>query len=134
MNRISIRGVLMLVGAAVGVSAILGVSTSAWATTSTASNRALGAKLVASHGWSKAEFKCVDSIFTRESSWRTNAQNKSSGAYGIPQALPAKKLASAGKDWRTNPSTQIKWGLGYIKSRYGTPCKAWSTWQKQHWY
>ena len=73
------------------------------------------------------QFSCLDDIWTRESGWRWNAAN-ASGAYGIPQALPGDKMASAGADWQTNPATQIKWGLGYIQSTYGTPCSAWSFW------
>jgi hypothetical protein len=64
-------------------------------------------------------------LWQRESGWRYNAENPS-GAYGIPQALPGSKMATAGADWQTNPATQIKWGLGYIQSRYGTPCSAWA--------
>ena len=71
------------------------------------------------------EFTCVDKIWTQESNWQWNAENPTSGAYGIPQSLPASKLATAGDDWKTNPATQIKWGLKYIKERYGTPCAAW---------
>ena len=74
------------------------------------------------------QFSCLDNIWTRESGWRVNAAN-ASGAYGIPQALPGSKMATAGADWQTNPATQIKWGLGYIQSKYGTPCNAWSFWQ-----
>jgi hypothetical protein len=81
----------------------------------------------------KTEFGCLDDIWTRESGWRYNAEN-ASGAYGIPQALPGSKMASAGSDWLTNPATQIKWGLGYIKGTYGTPCDAWSFWQAHGWY
>ena len=81
----------------------------------------------------KTEFGCLDNIYTRESGWRYNAEN-ASGAYGIPQALPGSKMASAGADWQTNPATQIKWGLGYIKSIYGTPCGAWSFWQAHGYY
>ena len=81
----------------------------------------------------KTEFGCLDNIWTRESGWRYNAQN-ASGAYGIPQALPGSKMASAGADWQTNPATQIKWGLGYIKSIYGTPCNAWAFWQGHSYY
>jgi hypothetical protein len=81
----------------------------------------------------KTEFGCLDNIYTRESGWRYNAEN-ASGAYGIPQALPGVKMASAGADWQTNPATQIKWGLGYIKSIYGTPCGAWSFWQAHGYY
>ena len=75
-------------------------------------------------------------MWMRESSWRVDARNPSSGAYGIPQAYPASRMAAAGPDWRTNPRTQIRWGLDYIKSRYGTPCAAWTFWQARnpHWY
>lgn len=79
------------------------------------------------------EYSCLNNIWTRESAWRWNAEN-ASGAYGIPQALPGDKMASAGADWQTNPTTQIKWGLGYIKERYGTPCNAWSFWQANGFY
>jgi hypothetical protein len=79
------------------------------------------------------QFSCLDNIWTRESGWRVNAAN-ASGAYGIPQALPGSKMATAGADWQTNPATQIKWGLGYIQSKYGTPCNAWSFWQANGWY
>ena len=81
----------------------------------------------------KTEFGCLNDIWTRESGWRYNAEN-ASGAYGIPQALPGSKMASAGSDWMTNPATQIKWGLGYIKGTYVTPCDAWSFWQAHGWY
>ena len=81
----------------------------------------------------KTEFGCLDNIWTRESGWRYNAEN-ASGAYGIPQALPGSKMASAGADWQTNPATQIRWGLGYIKSDYGTPCNAWAFWQGNGYY
>ncbi len=81
----------------------------------------------------KTQFGCLDNIWTRESNWRYNAQN-ASGAYGIPQALPGSKMATAGADWQTNPATQIKWGLGYIQSTYGTPCGAWAFWQAHGYY
>ena len=81
----------------------------------------------------KTQFGCLDNIWTRESGWRYNAYN-ASGAYGIPQALPGSKMASAGADWQTNPATQIAWGLGYIKSTYGTPCNAWAFWQANGYY
>jgi Transglycosylase SLT domain len=79
------------------------------------------------------QFGCLDNIWSRESGWNYQAQN-ASGAYGIPQALPGSKMASAGSDWQTNPATQIRWGLGYIKSMYGTPCGAWAFWQNNGWY
>jgi hypothetical protein len=81
----------------------------------------------------KDQFGCLDSIWTRESGWRVTAAN-ASGAYGIPQALPGSKMATAGPDWQTNATTQIKWGLGYIKERYGTPCGAWAFWEGHSWY
>ena len=72
-------------------------------------------------------------MWNRESGWRVNAYNPS-GAYGIPQALPGSKMASAGPDWQTDATTQIKWGLGYIKERYHSPCEAWGLWQQQGFY
>ncbi|MEE1821659.1 transglycosylase SLT domain-containing protein [Streptomyces sp. BE20] len=81
-----------------------------------------------------AQFQCFSQIVKRESGWNYTATNKSSGAYGLVQALPGTKMASAGADWRTNPATQIKWGLSYMNSRYGSPCGAWSFWQSHHWY
>ncbi|GAA4862717.1 transglycosylase SLT domain-containing protein [Kitasatospora terrestris] len=80
------------------------------------------------------QFQCFSQIVKRESGWDYTATNASSGAYGLVQALPGSKMASAGADWRTNPATQIKWGLNYMNSRYGSPCGAWSFWQSHHWY
>lgn len=85
------------------------------------------------YGWDSSEFSCLVQMWDNESGWRTNAYNPS-GAYGIPQALPGSKMASAGADWQTNASTQIAWGLGYIASRYGTPCGAWGFWQAHNYY
>jgi Transglycosylase SLT domain len=90
--------------------------------------------LLSSYGWSPSTyFSCLNNIWSRESGWLYTAQNPS-GAYGIPQALPGSKMASAGPDWMTNPATQIRWGLGYIKSTYGDPCSAWSFWQGHSYY
>ena len=89
--------------------------------------------MLASFGFSKSQFGCLDDLWNAESGWRWNAEN-ASGAYGIPQALPGSKMASAGADWQTNPATQIKWGLGYIKGIYGTPCGAWGHEQADGWY
>ena len=75
-------------------------------------------------GGDEAQWNCLDELWGRESRWQPTASNSSSGAYGIPQALPAWKMAAAGSDWRTNPVTQIKWGLSYIADKYGTPCVA----------
>jgi len=90
--------------------------------------------LVADRGWGASQFSCLKSLWTRESGWNYRATNPSSGAYGIPQALPGGKMASAGADWRTNPATQIKWGLDYIADRYGTPCGAWGHSESSGWY
>ncbi|WP_316295797.1 CHAP domain-containing protein [Clavibacter michiganensis] len=83
-----------------------------------------------------AQFQCLDSLWIGESGWNPLAENSSSGAFGIPQALPGNKMASAGDDWQTNPITQVKWGLDYIRGKYGTPCSAWFQWQTRvpHWY
>ena len=93
--------------------------------------------LMVDYGWtSDAQYNCLVNLWTGESDWRWWAENASSGAYGIPQSLPARKMATMGADYRTNPITQIKWGLWYIKMSYGNPCNAWSTWQARspHWY
>ncbi|PYY65112.1 hypothetical protein DEJ30_04680 [Curtobacterium sp. MCPF17_003] len=89
-----------------------------------------------SYGWGSDQFSCLVSLWTQESGWRANALNASSGAYGIPQSLPAEKMAVAGADWRTNANTQIDWGLAYIKSAYGSPCGAWGHEMSvnPHWY
>ena len=80
------------------------------------------------------QYACFSNIVSRESGWNYTATNASSGAYGLVQALPGSKMASAGADWQTNPATQIKWGLNYMNSRYGSPCQAWSFWQVNHYY
>ncbi|WP_112465912.1 transglycosylase SLT domain-containing protein [Streptomyces triticisoli] len=80
------------------------------------------------------QFQCFSNIVQRESTWNYRAMNPSSGAYGLVQALPGSKMASAGADWQTNPATQIKWGLNYMNGRYGSPCGAWTFWQANHWY
>jgi hypothetical protein len=90
--------------------------------------------MVAERGWPSTEYDCLYSLWARESGWRYNAYNASSGAYGIPQSLPGNKMASAGADWETNPATQIIWGLGYISGRYETPCGAWAHSESNNWY
>ncbi|MFG2228592.1 transglycosylase SLT domain-containing protein [Streptomyces sp. NPDC048723] len=80
------------------------------------------------------QFQCFSNIINQESTWNYKAVNSSSGAYGLVQALPGSKMASAGADWRTNPATQIKWGLNYMEDRYGSPCGAWSFHQANGWY
>lgn len=86
------------------------------------------------YGWSDSDFYCLVLLWNRESNWRVTAKNPSSGAYGIPQSLPASKMASAGADYLTNYKTQINWGLSYIKARYGTPTAAWGHSQRTGWY
>jgi hypothetical protein len=97
------------------------------------SARGIAYNMLASFGFSTDQFGCLNDLWTQESNWVYNAEN-ASGAYGIPQALPGSKMASAGADWQTNPATQIKWGFGYIKSIYGTPCGAWSHEEADGWY
>ncbi|MCP2336735.1 transglycosylase SLT domain-containing protein [Actinomadura rupiterrae] len=96
-------------------------------------NQAIAKRMVAKRGWSTRQYKCLVKLWNRESHWNQKAGNPS-GAYGIPQALPGSKMRSAGKDWRTNPQTQIKWGLRYIKGRYGTPCRALGHSNARGWY
>jgi hypothetical protein len=86
------------------------------------------------YGWGKKQYACLDDLWIKESNWNYRASNKRTGAHGIPQALPATKMDSAGTDWRTNPVTQISWGLRYIDVRYETPCKAWAKFKRSNWY
>ena len=103
---------------------------------SPAQARATARSMLGAYGFGDGQWGCLDSLWTGESSWNWAARNPSSGAYGIPQSLPASKMSSAGSDWLTNPATQIAWGLGYIKGRYGSPCAALAFWQgnSPHWY
>lgn len=96
--------------------------------------RDIGRALLGEFGYSSDQFGCLDSLWTKESNWTVNADNPSSSAYGIPQALPGSKMSTAGADWATNPVTQIRWGLGYIQDRYGSPCSAWGHSQSVGWY
>jgi hypothetical protein len=86
------------------------------------------------YGYGDSDFDCFNNIIIRESMWDIDATNPSSGAYGIPQALPGSKMATAGSDWRTNPATQIIWAIGYMEDRYGSPCAAWSFKRAHGWY
>jgi hypothetical protein len=97
-------------------------------------NRAIGCALMLDAGFKIDQFPCLDKLFARESGWNQKASNAGSGAYGIPQALPGSKMAKFGSDWKTNPATQIKWGLDYIEGRYSSPCGAWSHSQATGWY
>ena len=96
--------------------------------------RAAARLLLGDYGFSSGQFGCLDSLWQKESGWNYQASNPSSGAYGIPQALPGSKMASVASDWRTNKVTQIKWGLQYIRASYGSPCSAWSHSQSYGWY
>jgi hypothetical protein len=89
--------------------------------------------MLGSFGWSSSQFSCLDPLWTQESGWNVTAENPD-GAYGIPQALPGSKMASAGPDWQTDAATQIKWGLEYIQATYGSPCGAWAHEQATGWY
>ncbi|MEU9385823.1 transglycosylase SLT domain-containing protein [Streptomyces sp. NPDC048279] len=100
------------------------------ATGSASSAQAIAHKMIPD----AAQFNAFSKIVSHESGWNPSATNSSSGAYGLVQALPGSKMASAGSDWKTNPATQIKWGLDYMNSRYGSPTAAWSFWQANGWY
>jgi hypothetical protein len=97
-------------------------------------NREVGCAMMLDRGWKIDQFPCLNKLWDKESGWNHRAYNEGSGAFGIPQALPGSKMQSAGSDWKTNPATQIEWGLGYIKGRYGSPCEAWAHSQDTGWY
>lgn len=99
-----------------------------------AAAQAIAQGMMAARGWDEEQFQCLVALWNRESHWNVNSHNVSSGAHGIPQALPGSKMASAGADWETNPATQITWGLGYISGRYGSPCGAWQHSEDVGWY
>jgi hypothetical protein len=96
--------------------------------------QAIARSMLAARGWGDDQFGCLVRLWNRESGWRVQARNPSSGAYGIPQAYPAEKMVAAGADWRTNAATQISWGLSYIGARYGSPCGAWDHSERTGWY
>ncbi|MGL5866102.1 MAG: hypothetical protein ACRCYX_09555 [Dermatophilaceae bacterium] len=98
--------------------------------------KAVARLLLPEYGFGESQWSCLEDLWIGESDWRWWAENPSSGAYGIPQSLPARKMATVGADYRTNPVTQIKWGLQYIKDAYGTPCSALDAWESRspHWY
>ncbi|ADD40445.1 lytic transglycosylase domain-containing protein [Stackebrandtia nassauensis] len=97
-------------------------------------NQLTACKMLDDHGFGTDQMDCLSQLWDHESGWNHQASNGSSGAYGIPQALPGDKMASAGSDWSSNPATQIEWGLGYIADRYGNPCGAWGFWQSNNYY
>jgi hypothetical protein len=106
----------------------------AGAGTSAGEAQAIARGMLGGYGWGDDQFGCLVALWDRESGWNSQAYNSSSGAYGIPQALPGSKMATAGADWQTNAATQISWGLGYIAGRYGTPCGAWNHSESVGWY
>lgn len=110
------------------------VGTKAPVPTNPSENAQLGHKMMLEFGYGEDQWSCLYNLWTRESGWRTTAGNPSSGAYGIPQSLPASKMATYGSDYLTNPATQITWGLNYIKGRYSTPCGAWDHFLSKNWY
>jgi hypothetical protein len=91
-------------------------------------------QMLGQFGWSSSQFSCLQPLWEHESGWSVTAENPTSGAYGIPQSLPAAQMASAGADWQTNAATQIRWGLTYIQGRYGSPCGAWAHEESNNWY
>ena len=121
-------------GKARALSSASGVADTKSEDLSDADPKALARVLMPKYGLSSSEFDCLDNIWSQESGWNIHADNPSSSAYGIPQALPGSKMASAGPDWVSNPVTQITWGLGYIQDRYGSPCGAWSHSESYGWY
>ncbi|MEO6199839.1 MAG: hypothetical protein ABIX44_01615 [Cryobacterium sp.] len=125
---------------AAAIKAAAARASAAKAASSSSANTPAGARATARgmaasrYGWGSGQFACLSQLWQKESGWNYRAYNASSGATGIPQALPGSKMASAGSNWSTSASTQISWGLGYIKSRYGTPCSAWAHSQAVNWY
>ena len=104
------------------------------APTASGSPQSIAQAMLGSSGWSASQFSCLKPLWAAESGWSVTASNPSTGAYGIPQAMPASKMASAGPNWQTSAATQIRWGLDYIKSIYGSPCAAWSHEEADGWY
>lgn len=116
--------------AAAAAGTLFAAAPSQAATTEAGSPQQIAQKMISD----SAQYECFSKIVDHESDWNVNATNASSGAYGLVQALPGDKMASAGSDWKTNPATQIKWGVDYMKDRYGSPCGAWNFWQANGWY
>ncbi|MFS0866600.1 hypothetical protein AB3M83_04600 [Microbacterium sp. 179-B 1A2 NHS] len=120
-------------GSSGGSSAPAGPATAPSGTSASAA-QSTARSMLGDYGWGDDQFSCLVSLWNKESGWNYRASNPSSGAYGIPQALPGSKMSSAGSDWQTNPATQIAWGLGYIDGRYSSPCGAWGHSQSNGWY
>ncbi|MCP9988252.1 transglycosylase SLT domain-containing protein [Streptomyces sudanensis] len=128
-DRFSVRN-----RSAVAAAVLLAASGTVMTVTAPASAAPSSARAVAQKIVPAGQYTCFSEIVERESGWDHTATNASSGAYGLVQALPASKMASAGPDWKTNPATQVEWGLDYMNDRYGSPCGAWKFWQANHWY
>jgi hypothetical protein len=96
--------------------------------------KAYALEYISQRDWGMDQFSCLVNLWTKESNWRHLAKNPSSGAYGIPQALPGSKMATEGADWMTNYETQVRWGVKYIAARYKTPCGAWAYFLENNWY
>ncbi|WP_171161961.1 transglycosylase SLT domain-containing protein [Streptomyces sp. I05A-00742] len=129
ISRFASRTLTAGAGAAVALAAAGAVFASGPAQAATAAPKAAAQETARQMIQDAGQFQCFSNIVEHESGWNHTATNPSSGAYGLVQALPASKMASAGADWQTNPATQIKWGLDYMKERYGSPCGAWTYWQ-----
>jgi hypothetical protein len=105
-----------------------------------AARKPMGAKrfakemMASEYGWGEEQYTCLNRLWTKESNWNYQARNPRSGAHGIAQALPASKMEKVGTDWRTNPITQIQWGLLYVSERYNTPCAAWNKFRRSNFY
>ncbi|MEU5127085.1 transglycosylase SLT domain-containing protein [Streptomyces mobaraensis] len=134
ISRLASRKLTTGAGAAVALAAAGAVLASGPAQAATAAPKAAAQETARQMIKDEGQFQCFSNIVEHESGWNPTATNASSGAYGLVQALPASKMASAGADWQTNPATQIKWGLDYMKERYGSPCGAWSYWQAHQSY
>jgi hypothetical protein len=104
------------------------------ASAASGSPRQIAQAMLGSFGWSSSQFSCLDPLWEHESRWSVTAANPGSGAFGIPQALPGSRMASAGPDWQASAATQVRWGLRYIRGTYGSPCAAWSHEQATGWY
>ncbi|MEU4213074.1 transglycosylase SLT domain-containing protein [Streptomyces sp. NPDC026206] len=133
ISRIASRKLVAAAGAALALGtagAVLTAVPAQAAAPSTSATQETARKMISN----EAQFQCFSKIVEHESGWKHTATNASSGAYGLVQALPGSKMASAGADWKTNPATQIKWGMDYMKDRYGSPCGAWTFWQAHNWY
>ncbi|SFE80396.1 transglycosylase SLT domain-containing protein [Streptomyces mirabilis] len=116
--------------AAAATGMVLAASPAQAATGQASSAQAIAHKMIPD----AAQFAAFSKIVEHESGWNPSATNSSSGAYGLVQALPGSKMSAAGSDWKSNPATQIKWGLDYMNSRYGSPAAAWNFWQAHNWY